>query len=781
MSSSSGGYDARVLLVLLASPGDVETERKELPTVITNWNYLHGEEYGIVLQPVRWEDVATPELGDRPQEIINRQLVDKCQILIGMFWSRIGTPSGVEEGGAVEEIERFIRDDKRVLLYFSNRDLPRRTDSYQLGRVDEYKKRMSARGLVGDYATPADLREQVLRHLTQVVQEIRRIAPQAGSAPAATPIVPPPDRLDSRKVANADLKRIATLLLEHMPADVQWSRGRWKTIYTIDLRARLPQAALPGGTLIQVVRAAGQEIAAAIAAGTQSVTDYYGDRAIVAAPVLDPAWFVEQLLDSAERKLRTPGQSSVRFEQHEAGVSSDVLARVLLCEILVCALLHLRGGQRVQRRLLVENALGNNLLPIAQLVRELLVYNALRSIDGHDSISLNTLLSTAPNNVLDFVWPVQGRTAPELDYLLRWQSRMNVVVLSDDCTRARFPGIGPFIDKPGFEDSYSAFAEAAGTRGLEIDLANYADVDLDQRRVDAWRFDRGGWVPERGIYSEFFYDKFPMNLETAELKGQLARDRRLVTWNKVVFTELLADKHQISTLLEAAKVPVISPTRKMPNGASREQRAELLRSLADEARPRNCSVQGRWLIVKPLTGWGGHGVQRMSEEQFLSADFSVAPYSEFAGIVVQPFFESEVTIPELGITGRHDVRIVFVGAKPVFGMIRELPAGTDEPAASFANVKKLGGRRRYVEVRDIVARGDAAKLVTRVPEALGEAFNTPAIYSVDFFWVRQDDKIVPMVVELNSKPSQVWQPDDEQGQHYRFHAAIIDELAAFHD
>jgi hypothetical protein len=40
-----------------------------------------------------------------------------------------------------------------------------------------------------------------------------------------------------------------------------------------------------------------------------------------------------------------------------------------------------------------------------------------------------------------------------------------------------------------------------------------------------------------------------------------------------------------------------------------------------------------------------------------------------------------------------------------------------------------------------------------------------------------------MVVELNSKPSQVWQPDDEQGQHYirRFHAAIIDELAAFHD
>ncbi len=47
-------------------------------------------------------------MGDRPQGIINEQLVNNCDIFIGIFWGRLGTRTGKTESGSVEEIEKFI-------------------------------------------------------------------------------------------------------------------------------------------------------------------------------------------------------------------------------------------------------------------------------------------------------------------------------------------------------------------------------------------------------------------------------------------------------------------------------------------------------------------------------------------------------------------------------------------------------------------------------------------------------------------------------------------------
>jgi hypothetical protein len=69
-----------------------------------------------MLLPVMWERDATPDLGDRPQGIINRQLVDVCDVLIGTFWAKLGTPTSEAESGTAEEIERFIKAGKPVLI-----------------------------------------------------------------------------------------------------------------------------------------------------------------------------------------------------------------------------------------------------------------------------------------------------------------------------------------------------------------------------------------------------------------------------------------------------------------------------------------------------------------------------------------------------------------------------------------------------------------------------------------------------------------------------------------
>lgn len=44
-------------------------------------------------------------------------------MLIGMFWTKLGTSTGVAESGTVEEINQLVEQQKPALLYFSNRPI----------------------------------------------------------------------------------------------------------------------------------------------------------------------------------------------------------------------------------------------------------------------------------------------------------------------------------------------------------------------------------------------------------------------------------------------------------------------------------------------------------------------------------------------------------------------------------------------------------------------------------------------------------------------------------
>lgn len=103
----------------MASPSDCAQERKIITEVITYWNAVNSLDRATIVEPVLWETHSRPALGDRPQEIINEQIVDHCDLLIGAFWTRLGTPTGKAESGTAEEIERFRNKKMPVLLYFS--------------------------------------------------------------------------------------------------------------------------------------------------------------------------------------------------------------------------------------------------------------------------------------------------------------------------------------------------------------------------------------------------------------------------------------------------------------------------------------------------------------------------------------------------------------------------------------------------------------------------------------------------------------------------------------
>lgn len=112
-------YSARVFRILIASPSDVSEEREIAVNTIQAWNDLNSSERQIVLLPLRWETHAAPEYGHRPQEVINRQVVDNCDLLVGIFWTRIDqlpdfvsdTPTA-SSGGLLSNLALFNDDNK---------------------------------------------------------------------------------------------------------------------------------------------------------------------------------------------------------------------------------------------------------------------------------------------------------------------------------------------------------------------------------------------------------------------------------------------------------------------------------------------------------------------------------------------------------------------------------------------------------------------------------------------------------------------------------------------
>ena len=156
--------------------------------MIREWNSIYSFSTATILEPVLWETHTYPSIGARPQEIINRQIVDNSDILVGTFWTRLGTPTGEAESGTAEEIERFRTTGKPVMLYFSTVPVqPQNIDAREFAALTDYRNRLQQQGLIYTYESEQNLREQFRRHLSsQMINSIRENGGQGQTAPVAT-------------------------------------------------------------------------------------------------------------------------------------------------------------------------------------------------------------------------------------------------------------------------------------------------------------------------------------------------------------------------------------------------------------------------------------------------------------------------------------------------------------------------------------------------------------------------------------------------------------------
>jgi hypothetical protein len=159
-------YRATVFKVMIASPSDVEPERAIIREMLSEWNAVNSDRRQIVLLGVGWETHSAPEMGDRPQAIINKRVLRDCDLLVGVFWTRIGTATGNYPSGTVEEIEEHLKLGKPTMLYFSDAPVvPQSLDTGQYAALLKFKQSCKSRGLLETYSSLTDFKSKFYRQL----------------------------------------------------------------------------------------------------------------------------------------------------------------------------------------------------------------------------------------------------------------------------------------------------------------------------------------------------------------------------------------------------------------------------------------------------------------------------------------------------------------------------------------------------------------------------------------------------------------------------------------
>ena len=160
--------------VLISSPDDIESERVKIPEWIQIWNQDNYRQKRVVLVPLKWEQDAISEMGVDAQISINGQLVDQSDIIIGLFWTKLGTETERSQSGSVEEVERGVNQGKKVQVYFSKQKPEiEKIDPQQFQRLKAFKELCKTRGFYQEYSDEGELQRKIYQSLSHIVDKLQ--------------------------------------------------------------------------------------------------------------------------------------------------------------------------------------------------------------------------------------------------------------------------------------------------------------------------------------------------------------------------------------------------------------------------------------------------------------------------------------------------------------------------------------------------------------------------------------------------------------------------------
>lgn len=135
--------------LLISCPSDVVNFLDNIKDAIDSFNHGFGRNNNIIVNYLHWsKDVYSniSKNGSPQGEVSNQIFGDEddeyeVDMLVGIFWTRFGTPTQKYGSGTEEEINIMLDSGKPVILYFLDKPIPpSEIDTEQIKRIQEFKK-----------------------------------------------------------------------------------------------------------------------------------------------------------------------------------------------------------------------------------------------------------------------------------------------------------------------------------------------------------------------------------------------------------------------------------------------------------------------------------------------------------------------------------------------------------------------------------------------------------------------------------------------------------------
>ena len=163
-------FQANVYKIMIGAPSDITEEVDIAIQVINHWNDINSESRKIILLPIHWSINAYPSLGMPPQKVLDKQLVEKSDMLVCVFGGKIGKPTGDYISGSVEEIEEHRKAGKPVMVFFRKNNDTSSIDIDQLSNLRNFKNNIE--GLYTEYNDQGDFEKVLTDKLSLCVNGI---------------------------------------------------------------------------------------------------------------------------------------------------------------------------------------------------------------------------------------------------------------------------------------------------------------------------------------------------------------------------------------------------------------------------------------------------------------------------------------------------------------------------------------------------------------------------------------------------------------------------------
>ncbi|HBS26373.1 MAG TPA: hypothetical protein DD827_04475 [Gammaproteobacteria bacterium] len=165
--------------VFLASPGDVDKYRDIVTNLIHELNdgFLFQRPHKLKL--ISFDDVRSKYGGTDPQDVINQQIGNTYDIIVLIFWCRLGTETPRSESGTVEEFSLALQRLKEtntpeIQIYFCDDPIePSKLDATQFKNLSVFKAGLNEglyRAFTGEDAFKEMIKKALRGYLTERIE-----------------------------------------------------------------------------------------------------------------------------------------------------------------------------------------------------------------------------------------------------------------------------------------------------------------------------------------------------------------------------------------------------------------------------------------------------------------------------------------------------------------------------------------------------------------------------------------------------------------------------------